>query len=73
VTEAIPPALDTRDSFPPVRLGADEYFLLGDNRRVSVDSREFGPVHAFQVLGQVVLRVHGGGLSTVAALERRAP
>jgi len=73
VTEAIPPTLDTLDSFPAVRLGADEYFLLGDNRRVSVDSREFGPVHAFQVLGQVVLRVHGGGLSTVAALERRAP
>ena len=73
VAETVPPALDTLDSFPAVRLGADEYFLLGDNRRVSVDSREFGPVHAVQVLGQVVLRIHGGGLSTVAALERRAP
>jgi type IV secretory pathway protease TraF len=26
------------------RLGGDEYFLLGDHRRVSIDSREFGPV-----------------------------
>ena len=67
VTEAIPSALDTRDSFPAVRLGADEFFLLGDNRRVSVDSREFGPVHAFQVLGQVVLRIHGGGLAAPGA------
>jgi len=73
VAESIPPALDTLDSFPAVQLGADEYFLLGDNRRVSVDSREFGPVRAAQVLGQVVLRIHGGGLSAVAALERRVP
>lgn len=29
----------------PLTLGADEYFLLGDNRGVSVDSRYFGPVN----------------------------
>ena len=73
VAESIPATLDTQQSFPEVRLGADEYFLLGDNRRVSVDSREFGPVHARQLLGRVLLRVHGGGLSAVAALERRTP
>jgi signal peptidase I len=71
VAEAIPPELDCGDSFPPVLLGADEYFLLGDHRRVSVDSREFGPVHARQVLGRVLLRIHGGDLLQVAALERR--
>lgn len=70
VAESVPAALDCSDSFPAVRLGADEYFLLGDHRRVSVDSREFGPVRARQLLGRVLLRVHGGGLSQVAALER---
>src|SRR5688572_5951153 len=73
VREDIPAELDTADTFPAVRLGPDEYFLLGDNRRVSVDSREFGPVHGRQLLGRVLLRIHGGGLSTVAALERRVP
>ena len=73
VSEAIPPALDCADSFPEVALGSDEYFLLGDHRRVSVDSRDFGPIHARQVLGRVVLRFHGGSPSPVAALERHAP
>lgn len=40
----------------PLTLGADEYFLLGDNRVVSRDSRSFGPVHADQFVGRVVLR-----------------
>jgi len=71
VAESIPPELDCGDSFPAVRLGADEYFLLGDHRRVSVDSREFGPVRASQLLGRVLLRIHGGDVSQVAALERR--
>jgi signal peptidase I len=70
VPESVPPALETADSFPELALGPDEYFLLGDNRRVSVDSRDFGPVHAAQLLGRVVLRFHGGAVSTVAALER---
>jgi len=73
VRESIPVLLDCADSFPEVALGTDEYFLLGDNRRVSVDSREFGPVHQKQLLGRVLLRIHGGGLSSVAALERRVP
>ena len=70
VPEAVPAELGSSDSFPAVALGADEYFLLGDNRGVSVDSRDFGPVHASQLLGRVVLRFHGGSVSTVAALER---
>ena len=30
--------------FPSVRLGPDEYYVLGDNRTFSQDSRDFGPV-----------------------------
>jgi signal peptidase I len=40
----------------PVTLGTDMYFMMGDNRSVSRDSRSFGPVNADQVIGRVVLR-----------------
>jgi signal peptidase I len=39
------------------QLGPDEYFLLGDNRSRSVDSRQYGPVHANSILAQVRLRL----------------
>jgi signal peptidase I len=70
VREAVPQALDCRDSFPEVALGGDEYFLLGDHRRVSVDSRDFGPVRSGQLAGRVLLRIHGSAVSRVEALER---
>ncbi len=37
-------------------LGDDEYFLLGDNRTASKDSRSFGPVPKDRITGKVVLR-----------------
>ena len=33
----------------------EEYFLLGDNKYESVDSREFGPVPMNSILGKVLL------------------
>ena len=44
----------------PVRLGEDEYFLLGDNRDSSEDSRfaTVGNVKESQILGKVWLRIH---------------
>lgn len=39
-----------------VVLGADEYFLMGDNRNNSNDSREFGPVARVRIMGEAILR-----------------
>ncbi|MEK7807384.1 MAG: signal peptidase I [Chloroflexota bacterium] len=36
--------------------GSDEYFVMGDNRGDSGDSRAFGPVHRQRILGRVWLR-----------------
>jgi signal peptidase I len=37
-----------------IDLGADEYFVMGDNRAVSVDSRDFGPVPRGMMIGKVI-------------------
>lgn len=39
-----------------VRLGPDEYFVLGDNRRASYDSRRWGSVSKQDIIGRVWLR-----------------
>jgi len=39
-----------------VELGEDEYFVLGDNRNSSKDSRSFGPVDRSFITGKVLLR-----------------
>ncbi len=39
-----------------VVLGRDEYYVLGDNRTLSLDSREFGPVKRDLIIGRVIFR-----------------
>jgi signal peptidase I len=43
------------DPFAAVRLGDDEFFVLGENRGFSQDSRQFGPVPRNTIFGRVVL------------------
>lgn len=42
-------------AFPPTHLGPKQYFVLGDNRSVSDDSRDFGPVPRAAIFGRVFL------------------
>ncbi len=43
----------SRDDAAPVRLPDGKYFMLGDNRRRSYDSRHFGPIDAADIEGKL--------------------
>lgn len=53
--EPFPHDLDF-NSMAPLRLGPNEYFVMGDNRDNSNDSRAFGPVTRAEIAGRVWLR-----------------
>jgi signal peptidase I len=36
------------------KLNEFEYFVLGDNRRESTDSRNYGPVHRTNIFGRII-------------------
>lgn len=41
----------------PYTLGEDEYFVMGDNRNDSTDSRAFGPVKGEDIVGKAWIRI----------------
>ena len=42
------------DEFGPVTLPEDGYFVMGDNREASYDSRMFGPVQRERITGRAL-------------------
>ena len=44
-------------NFAEYELGSDEYFLMGDNRAHSTDSRHYGPVHRQRIEGRAICRI----------------
>ncbi len=46
----------TRCTQEPVTLGANEYYVLGDNRPNSIDSRTFGVITINDIVGEAIFR-----------------
>jgi signal peptidase I len=55
--EYLPDGLTTLgNSEEKIAVGPDEYFVLGDNRNSSSDSRNFGPINRSYITGKILFR-----------------
>lgn len=43
--------------FSSAKVPADTYFVMGDNRKYSYDSREFGVINKDSIIGEVIFRI----------------
>jgi signal peptidase I len=71
----VPPQYEDMSDFGPVRVPRDSYFVMGDHRISSNDSRVFGPVASRYIYGRAVFAYwpvdHFGSLSTAATTEAK--
>jgi signal peptidase I len=67
----VPPQYEDFSDFGPVRLPRDSYFVMGDHRISSNDSRVFGPVARHYIYGRAVFAYwpvdHFGSLESTEA------
>jgi signal peptidase I len=56
--------------FPSIHLGPKQYFVMGDNRSVSHDSRDFGPVPRAAIYARAILVVWPLGRVGVPRYEK---
>lgn len=54
VEDYVPRAYQDDRSYPDVTVPPDSYFVLGDHRSLSNDSRDFGPVDSSYIYGKAV-------------------
>lgn len=52
----VPDNFESTESDPPVNVGRDHYYVLGDHRNLSNDSRAWGLVPRQNIYGKAVLR-----------------
>ena len=50
----VPARYQDERSYPSTTMGANEYFVMGDHRSISSDSRDFGPVTRDLIYGKAV-------------------
>ena len=70
----VPPQYTDVTDFGPVKVPKDSYFVMGDHRISSNDSRVFGPVASQFIYGRAVFAYwpvdHFGSLSTTEANDK---
>ena len=71
----VPPQYEDVSDYGPTRVPADSYFVMGDHRISSNDSRVFGPVPSQFIYGRAVFAYwpvdHFGSLSATSTTEAK--
>jgi signal peptidase I len=71
----VPPQYEDLSDFGPTRVPDDNYFVMGDHRISSNDSRVFGPVASHYIYGRAVFAYwpvdHFGSLSPTSTTEAK--